>query len=134
MQRDKAWLEHIVSQELKQRELTLPTGKTAIKGPGKFYYFIWSGSQLDVELEQTNNPFVAQLVIKQTNLHRLFVQLHKAKGGIAFKVYAVILSTSLMILFISGFLMAWQLKKERLLFLLSATTGLSLFFVMLLIS
>jgi len=134
MQRDKAWLENIVSQELTQRELTLPTGKTAIKGPGKFYYFVWSGSQLDVELEQTNNPFVAQLVIKQTNLHRLFVQLHKAKGGVAFKVYAAILSTALVILFISGFLMAWQLKKERLLFLLSATTGLSLFFVMLLIS
>ncbi len=134
MQRDKAWLESLVSQELTKRELTFPTGKTSIKGPGEFYYFVWSGSQLDVELEQTNNPFIAQLIIKQTNLHRLFVQLHKAKGGVAFKVYAVILSTALMILFISGFLMAWQLKKERLLFLISATTGLSLFFVMLLIS
>jgi len=134
MQRNKAWLTNIVKQELKQREIELPTGKVSIKGPGKFYYFVWTGSQLDVQLEQTNNPFVAQLKVKQTNLHRFFVQLHKAKGGDAFKVYAVILSLGLMILFITGFLMAWKLKKERLLLLLSSSVGLGVFIMMLLIS
>ncbi|MDC9728963.1 MAG: PepSY domain-containing protein [Methyloprofundus sp.] len=134
MQRDKLWLTQLVKQELMQREITLPTGKASIKGPGKFYYFVWTGSQLDVELEQTNNPFVAQLKIKQTNLHRFFVQLHKAKGGIAFKVYAVIAATGLILLFLTGFLMAWKLKKERLHLLLSATMGLGLFITMLLTS
>lgn len=134
MQRNKVWLTKIVSHELSQRDLKFPSGKASIKGLGKFYYFVWTGSQLDVELEQTNNPFLAQLNIKQTNLHRFFVQLHKAKGGIAFKVYAVILTTGLLTLFITGFLMAWQLKKQRLLLLLSSILGLSLFISMLLIS
>ena len=134
MQKNKAWLTHIAKRELKQREIDFPTGKVAIKGSGKFYYFVWTGSQLDVQLEQTNNPFVAKLKIKQTNLHRFFVQLHKAKGGVAFKVYAVILSIGLMILFITGFLMAWRLKKERLLLLLSSGVGLGAFIMMLLIS
>jgi len=134
MQRNKAWLTNIVIQELNQREFTMPTGKASIKGPGKFYYFVWTGSQLDVELEQTNNPFVARLKIKQTNLHRFFVQLHKAKGGIAFKVYAVILTIGLIFLFITGFLMAWQLKKECDFFLVSSAAGLALCITVLLIS
>lgn len=134
MQRNKAWLTHIVTQELYKRDIALPSGKAGIKGPGKFYYFVWSGSQLDAELEQTSNPFVAQLNIKQTNLHRFFVQLHKAKGGAAFKIYAVILTSSLILLFITGFFMAWQLKKYRSLLLLSSVSGLSLFVCMLLIS
>jgi len=134
MQRNKAWLTSLVTEELKQRDITLPSGKISIKGPGKFYYFIWTGARLDVELEQTNNPFVARLKIKQTNLHRFFVQLHKAKAGSAFKVYAVILATGLVLMFITGFVMAWRLKKERFLLLMSSGMGLGLFILMLLIS
>ncbi|TXL17374.1 hypothetical protein BMR04_05860 [Methylococcaceae bacterium HT3] len=64
-------------------------------------------------MEPTRNPFVAKLKIKKTGWHRLFVQLHKAKGGKAFKVYAAILATCLVVLFITGFIMAWQFKKLK---------------------
>ena len=85
-------------------------------------------------LEPTKNPFVAELKIKKTNWHRLFVQLHKAKGGVAFKVYAVVLAVCLGVLFITGFIMAWQMKKYRPLLISSTFAGILSFIVMVTLS
>lgn len=82
----------------------------------------------------TGNPFVAQLKIKRTGWHRLFVQLHKAKGGDAFKVYAVILASGLLFLFMTGMIMAWQMTKYRPLLLSSASIGILFFMTMLMLS
>jgi hypothetical protein len=73
------------------------------------------------------------LKIKNTGWHRHFVQLHKAKGGIAFKVYATILAVGLLFLLISGFIMAWQLPRLRKITLTSTILGL-IFFVAMFIS
>jgi hypothetical protein len=43
---------------------------------------------MDVIIEPTSQPLIAKLKVKNTSWHRQFVQLHKAKGGIPFKVYA----------------------------------------------
>ncbi|TXL19714.1 hypothetical protein BMR06_08755, partial [Methylococcaceae bacterium HT5] len=102
-----------VITELELRDIEIPSGMAKIKKAGNSFYFEWTGASLDVRLEPTRNPFVAKLKIKKTGWHRLFVQLHKAKGGKAFKVYAAILATCLVVLFITGFIMAWQLKKLK---------------------
>jgi hypothetical protein len=58
------------------------------------------------------------------------VQLHKAKGGQLFKVYAAFLAVSLFTILLSGFLMAWQVPKLRRLAAICAATGAALFLVM----
>jgi hypothetical protein len=58
------------------------------------------------------------------------VQLHKAKGGQLFKVYAAILAVSLFIILFSGFIMAWQVPKYRKLALIFSTAGISMFLLM----
>ena len=134
MQSNKEWLTDIVINELAQRDTEIPSGSAKIKKVGNSFYFEWTGASLDVRLEPTRNPFVAKLKIKKTRWHRLFVQLHKAKGGMAFKVYAAVLATCLVILFISGFIMAWQLKKYRALLISSTIAGVISFIVMVSIS
>ena len=134
MQSNKAWLTHMVTNELELRDIEMPSGNAKIKKVGNSFYFEWTGAKLDVRLEPTRNPFVAKLKIKKTRWHRLFVQLHKAKGGMAFKVYAAILAISLVILFITGFIMAWQLRKYRPLLISSSVTGVILFMLMVSIS
>ncbi|NOQ16045.1 MAG: hypothetical protein GQ581_03215 [Methyloprofundus sp.] len=134
MQNDKAWLTQLAIHELNVRELSLPSGKAKIKAVGNSYYFEWTGAQLDIALAPTSNPFVAQLKIKRTGWHRLFVQLHKAKGGEAFKVYAVILASGLLFLFMTGMIMAWQMTKYRPLLLSSASIGILFFMTMLMLS
>lgn len=134
MQSNKTWLTHTVVNELVQRDTEIPSGKAKVKKVGGSYYFEWTGANLDVSLEPTANPFVAKLKIKKTHWHRLFVQLHKAKGGMVFKVYAAILAVSLAILFVTGFIMAWQLKKYRSLLISSTVAGLISFIAVVSIS
>jgi len=127
MQSDLVWLTGIVSNELAQRNIEIPSGSAKVKKAGNSFYFEWTGAKLDVSLEPTRKPFVARLKIKKTSWHRLFVQLHKAKGGVAFKVYAAFLAMCLIILFITGVIMAWKIKKYRPLLMSSAVAGGALF-------
>ena len=134
IQNNKVWLTELADYELSKRSLAMPSGNAKIKQVGTSFYFEWTGAKLDVRLEPTRNPFVAKLKIKKTNWHRFFVQLHKAKAGKAFKVYAAILAVGLMILFLTGFIMAWKISKYRSLLLSSAGLGMLLFITMLAIS
>ncbi|MDF1582609.1 MAG: PepSY domain-containing protein [Methyloprofundus sp.] len=134
MPQNKEWLSAKVTNELALRSIALPSGQAKVKNAGNSFYFEWTGSGLDVLLEPNTNPLEAKLTIKRTTLHRFFVQLHKAKGGVAFKVYAAILSVCLLFLFISGVLMAWQMVKYRPLLLSAACSGLLVFIILVSIS
>jgi len=130
LQKELSHLVNAVEQELNKQEVSLPTGKAKIKKIGQSFQLEWTGANKDVVLEPTLNPLIAQLKIKKTSWHRHFVQLHKAKGGVAFKVYATILAIGLLFLLISGFIMAWQLPKLRKMTLVSTLFGLVFFITM----
>lgn len=134
MQENLGWLKQRVVNELTQRDTELPSGNAKIKKAGNSFYFEWTGTRLDTRLEPTKNPFIAKLKIKKTRWHRLFVQLHKAKGGDAFKVYAAVLAVCLVVLFITGCVLAWQLKKYRLLLMSSTFAGVIMFMLMVFVS
>ncbi len=126
-------LVNVVEEELNKQQISLPTGKAKIKKIGQSFQLEWTGSSKDIILEPTSAPLIAQLKIKNTGWHRHFVQLHKAKGGVAFKVYATVLAVGLLFLLISGFIMAWQLPRLRKMTLISTMLGL-IFFVTMFIS
>ncbi|NOQ64411.1 MAG: hypothetical protein GQ582_07850 [Methyloprofundus sp.] len=130
LQNNLAGLLTLVTDELTKREIAHPTGAAKVKQLGSSFYFEWTGAKHDIHLEPTDNAKIAKLKIKTTTWHRFFVQLHKAKAGQFFKVYAAVVALGLMTLFITGFIMAWQLKKYRPLLLSSTATGLVLFILM----
>lgn len=120
----------IATKELEKYNIEAPTGKAKIKKIGEAFQLEWTGSKVDIILEPTSKPLIAMLQIKETSWHRQFVQLHKAKGGEPFKVYAVILAVALLLLLISGFTMAWRMPKFRKLTLVSALLGIAIFVAM----
>ncbi len=130
IQDDISSLVDIATKELKKHNIQAPTGKAKIKRIGDAFKLEWTGSKADVILEPTSNPLMAMLHIKETSWHRQFVQLHKAKGGEPFKVYAVILAIAIMLLLVSGFTMAWQMPKLRKLTFASTLLGLTVFVAM----
>ena len=103
---DKAAMHALVVQLLEERSLSQPSGGFKVKKAGTSFYFEWTGSNRDVVLQPTETRLEAKLQIKETTLHRRLVQLHKAKGGVAFKVFATLLSAGLLVLFASGFVLA----------------------------
>ncbi len=120
----------IATSELQKKNIDLPSGQAKIKKAGTSFKLEWTGSQLDIIVEPTSRPLIAKIHIKKTNWHRLFVQLHKAKGGTAFKVYAAAVAIALLFLLVTGFIMAWQSPKLRKLTLASASLGLVVFILM----
>lgn len=120
----------LTTKELEKKNIELPSGQAKIKRIGNSFILEWTGSSKDIILEPSTKPLIAKLEIKSTSWYRQFVQLHKAKGGTLFKVYAGLFATSLLMLLITGFIMAWQTPKLRKLTLFSASLGIVTFFIM----
>ena len=122
-------LTQLAEAELDKRGLSIPSGKAKIKRLGDHFTLEWTGSSKDIVLEPSNDPLVAKLTVKDTTWYRNLVQLHKAKGGTAFKVYAVVLAVFISLLLISGFMMAWQTPKLKRATIASSLIGVISFLV-----
>ena len=118
----------LTNNELQRLDVTAPTGQAKVKKLGTSFQLEWTGSKRDVILAPVSDPLVGRLIVKETSWYRNFVQLHKAKGGMLFKVYAAILAISLFIILFSGFLMAWQVPKYRRQALIFSVGGFAIFF------
>lgn len=113
LQKDQVVLTQVATQALAAHQVELPSGKPSLKKMGEAYQLEWTGADRDVLLEPTADPLKATLTIKDTSWYRHIVQLHKAKGGVVFKVYAAAAALSLLLLLISGVTLALQMPKLR---------------------
>lgn len=127
-------LKTLATDELAKLELDVPTGKAKIKRSGTHFILEWTGSTKDIILEPTEDALIASLTVKHTSWYRNLVQLHKAKGGFVFKVYAAVFAIALALLLFSGFMMAWQTPKLKKLSTVSFLLGVGSFIVIVLLS
>jgi len=131
---DAQALRALAAAELERLGIEEPTGGAGVKAGGTSFKLEWTGANRDVVLEPTNDPLVAQLSVKDTSWYRQFVQLHKAKGGQVFKVYAAALAVALFTILASGFLLALQVPRLRRVAITTALSGLVLFALVVLAS
>lgn len=117
----------LAATELGKLDIEPPSGTPKIKTAGNHFMLEWTGSTKDIVFEPTDRPLTASLTVKHTSLYRTFVQLHKAKGGQLFKIYAAMLAISLAVLLLSGFVMAWQTPKLKRLASISFILGVTSF-------
>lgn len=110
---DLGALQALARTELAARDLAPPSGTASLKRNGGHFHLEWTGADLDLQLAPTADPRVAELRLRDTSAYRHLVQLHKAKGGTAFKVYAAAFAVSLLLLLLSGLTLAWQLPRYR---------------------
>lgn len=124
---DKAAMQALVVKELAARNLVPPTGAASVKPVGDSFQIDWTGSNRDVTLEPGANAGTAKLIVKDTGWHRFFVQLHKAKGGTPFKVYAVVVALGLFFLVTSGLIVALKAPAMRRGAMIGSAVGLAAF-------
>lgn len=110
---DQAALQALTIKALAERGIAVPTGGASVKKMGESFQFEWTGANRDVLLEPGADATSAKLTVKDTGWHRHFVQLHKAKGGTAFKVYAAIVALGLFFLVTSGLIVALRVPNMR---------------------
>ena len=117
----------IARKFISENSLAEPSGNPSIKKMGQVWQLEWTGSRLDFLLEPTDNPLKLSVSIKQTTWHRFFVQLHKAKGGYAFKLLAAVAAFGLILLLVSGWFMAQFNPKYKKIRLIAFLSGLLVF-------
>jgi hypothetical protein len=124
---NEAALRTLALAELEAAGLDVPTGTSRVRKTGTGYAFEWTGARRDVTVEPTADPLVAKVTIKEASLHRLMVQLHKAKAGTAFKVYATVLAVALFLLVATGLVIGLRTPPLRRMAIWGGTTGLLVF-------
>ena len=110
---DEAQLKQVALAGLAQQGLSAPSGKTKVSNEDGEISLSWSGARSEAKVVATNDPLVAEVEVKEASLHRWLVQLHKAKGSTAFKIYATVLAIVLFLLVLSGVIMGLQVKALR---------------------
>ncbi|MFT5707896.1 MAG: hypothetical protein ACI9ES_002198 [Oceanospirillaceae bacterium] len=120
--------------ELDKLELSYPSGDAKVKNIGHSFMLEWTGSSKDINLEPIADNLMAKLTVKETSWYRNLVQLHKAKGGIVFKIYAAVFAIALGLILISGFMMAWQVPKLKKLTMSAFLAGIGSFLAMIWLS
>ena len=113
LQPELVTLTALAISELDKLELSYPMGKAKLKTMGSGFMLEWTGSAKDIRLEPGKGELMAKLTVKETSWYRNLVQLHKAKGGIVFKVYAAFFAIVMGLILVSGFMMAWQAPKLK---------------------
>ena len=124
---DENGLRKIAIDALTAEGLPEPSGSANVEGEGSETKLSWSGARSEASVKASDNPMAAQVELKGASVHRLFVQLHKAKGSTAFKIYATTLAFVLFLLVLSGVIMGLQVKALRKLTITTSALGLAAF-------
>lgn len=132
LQNDDNSLTDFVANELKNLNISPPTVEVNNFSKDGVIKLEWRGAALRVALESTQ-PTEARLTVQKASWYKKLLELHTAHGTTAFKVYTLMLAISLLMLLITGFIMALQLPKYRKMTLYSTATGVAVFVVMIII-
>ena len=125
--KDEDALRALASRELVRLDLGAPSGGERIRTVGDSWIYEWSGAQRDVTITPGATADVVNLTVKEATLHRIFVQLHKAKGSTLFKVYATFLAVSLFLLVATGIAVGLMAPAFRNLTIWTSAVGVAAF-------
>ena len=129
-------LKNLVIQEMDKLELKKPNGWTKISqlnsGPGYQFEF-FDGFDRIIKLVPTSDPLIATMTVKKASLYRSFVLLHPARGPPSFRLYATIIALILLVMLVTGYLLAWRLQENRKQLLYASTASVMLFIAMIVI-
>lgn len=114
----------LAEDALREAGVTRPSGGASVKKAGTSFELEWTGVERDVVLKPTADPLVATLLIRDTGPWRHLVQLHKAKGSELAKAISVIWALGLVVILVSGLVMAWVAPAFRPLAIRASLAGL----------
>ena len=122
-----------VERELAAASVDVPSGGASIKKAGTSFELEWTGVYRDVVLRPTANPLEAELIIKDTGPWRHAVQLHKAKGSDFAKAVSIAWAAGLIVVLLSGMVMAWVSPPYRRMAIKAGVAGAATFVAYLLV-
>ena len=93
-----------------------------------FFQFEWhDGLDRIIILKSSNQPEAGTLFVNEANFFKKMMLLHLAYGDIIFRIYAIIFSTMLFCMFITGYIIAWRMPQQRNLVISTSLLSIILF-------
>lgn len=123
-------VELFVTKQLAEKGLNPPTGEARFRASDTGMSLNWKGSNLELGFSTTKDPSIVKFEVRETTLYKRLVQLHKANGGLGFKIYASILASSLFLLLLTGYILALQVPKFRRVSIITSCAGIAFFIFM----
>ena len=117
-----------IRQFAKKNNLEVPEGD-AKKGKTGVLLGSSTGYHIVIVPDKTKENVVS-MQVNHPNWHYKAVMLHKAKCGLAFKVFGVITGLGLILLYISGIYLIWRNKELRNRLLVTSLVGLLVMLVL----
>jgi len=127
-------LRKIVINELNNRNISLPKGKADLEIENNSLVFEWEGSSHNVLLKSDGSAQETELIIEQASIFSYLENLHTSEGGPAFKILAIGCSFGLIILLVTGVLMAWHVPRYKKLTIKSMVFGSAIFLLAIVLS
>ncbi len=127
-------VKNVVINELNKRRIPLPKGKIDLEIDGSVLVFEWEGARYNAILENDTSTQQTKLILEQASTFSYLENLHKSEGGPAFKILAIFCSLGLIVLLVTGILMAWQAPKYRILTIKSILLGAAFFLLTIFLS
>lgn len=124
---DLAVMVKAATDELAKRGLSAPSGSASLRENPRGFSLEWGGVNRELSLQATPDSKEATLVLKEHNLHRRFVQLHKAKGSAVAKTISILWAVGLLALFGTGMAIAFAAPNFRKLAIVSGVFGIITF-------
>lgn len=115
-----------VQSELARRGIPAPTGEKSLKDEKSGWSFNWNGAAGNVKWSVKDSG-EGTLTVTQNGWLRRAEQLHKAKGALWFKVFSAAWALGLLTLFLTGTIMALQVKALRWMSLIAMILGTASF-------
>lgn len=126
-------LELLVTKQLLEKKLPLPSGEPVLKKKRGSYEFRWNSLAYVAILTPSRDDYAASLTFKERSLLTKIMRIHRAQAGSVFKVFSITLVVGLIFIFASGIYMAQSVPKFRRPMLVATFSGLAVFLLLLIL-
>jgi len=123
----------VIEEALVDKALVLPDGDSTLKKSKDGYKFSWGDLRYSVTGVIKNDTSLVQFTYRERTILTQIMRIHRAEAGTAFKFVSILAVLGLLLVFISGFYMAYTMSKFRNSSLIATGLGVLILFVLVLV-
>jgi hypothetical protein len=122
-------LTRVIEKTLVEKALVLPNGDSYLKKSKDSYKFHWGDLRYSVAGDLKKDTNLVEFTYRERSLLTQVMRIHRAEAGTAFKFVSIMAVLGLLLVFVSGFYMAYTIPKFRNPSLIATGLGVVMLFI-----
>ena len=122
-------LTRVIEKTLVAKALVLPDGDSYLKKSKDGYKFHWGDLRYSVTGDLKKDTSLVEFTYRERSPLTQVMRIHRAEAGTAFKFVSIMVVLGLLLVFVSGFYMAYTIPKFRNSSLIATGLGVLMLFI-----